>query len=477
VSDPLGDRDRLPAVLASAAEAATRYLAGIDTERVHSGRVEEAAAAFDGGLPERGDGSAEAMALLVEEGIAAATRSAGPRFFHFVTGGSTPAALGADWLASALDQNSFSWVSSPLGSRLEKVAVGWLKELFGLPQSWAGVLTTGATMANFSGLAAARRWWAQEHGVDLDQQGFAGLPAVPVLTSGYIHASAVKALGMLGIGRATVRRIAGDAAGRLDREAFAAALAELAGAPAIVIANAGEVNAGDFDPIEAMVEIAQANHAWVHVDGAFGLFARASSVAAGLTRGVEGADSVIADGHKWLNVPYDCGFAFVRDPQLLHGAFQIGGPYLPVGSDERPSFADFGPEASRRARALAVWATLKAYGRDGYREMVDRHIGLAQRVGAEVAAASDFELLAPVQLNIVCFRYRPRDVAEAELDDLNRRLGAAILADGRVFYGTTVYAGKIAFRPAISNWRTTAPDVDLIVPVARELGEALAVSR
>jgi glutamate/tyrosine decarboxylase-like PLP-dependent enzyme len=477
VSDPLNDRDRLPAVLAGAAEAATRYLAGIDGERVHSGRVEEAAAAFGGGLPEQGDGSAEAMALLAEEGIAAATRSAGPRFFHFVTGGSTPAALGADWLASALDQNSFSWVSSPLGSRLEKVTVGWLKELFGLPASWGGVLTTGATMANFTGLAAARRWWASEHGVDVDRQGFAGLPPVPVLTSGYIHASAVKALGMLGIGRARIQRFSGDAAGRLDRAAFAAALADLAGAPAIVVANVGEVNAGDSDPVEKMVELAHANHAWVHVDGAFGLFARASTRASHLAAGVEGADSVIADGHKWLNVPYDCGFAFVRDPELMHGAFQIGGPYLPVGTDERPSFADFGPEASRRARALAAWATLKAYGRDGYREMVDRHIGLAQRVGAEIEASADFELLAPVQLNVVCFRYRPRGVAEAELDELNRRLGAAILADGRVFYGTTVYAGSVAFRPAISNWRTTEPDVDLIVPVARELGESLAMSR
>jgi glutamate/tyrosine decarboxylase-like PLP-dependent enzyme len=470
VSDPLNDRERLPALLAEVAHAATRYLAEIDEQRVHSGRVDEATAAFGGALPEHGDGSGEALALLAEEGIAAATRSAGPRFFHFVTGGSTPAALAADWLASALDQNSFSWVSSPLGSRLEKVAMGWLKELFGLPAGWGGVLTTGATMANFSGLAAARRWWAGEHGVDVDLQGFAGLPPVPVLTSGYIHASAVKALGMLGVGRAQIRRFSADPAGRLDRPAFAAALADLAGAPAIVIASAGEVNAGDFDPIAEMVDLAHAHHAWVHVDGAFGLFARASTQAAGLANGVDGADSVIADGHKWLNVPYDCGFAFVRDPELLHGAFQIGGPYLPVGTDERPSFADFGPEASRRARALAVWATLKAYGREGYREMVDRHIRLAQRVGAEIEAAADFELLAPVRLNVVCFRYRPQGIAEADLDELNRRLGAAILADGRVFYGTTVYAGKVAFRPAISNWRTTELDVDLIVRVARSSG-------
>ena len=477
MSDPLGDRERLPAVLAQAAEAASRYLAESDGGRVHGGRVEAAAAAFAGPLPERGSGSAEAIALLAEEGVAAATRSSGPRFFHFVTGGSTPAALGADWLASALDQNSFSWVSSPLGSRLELVATGWLKELFGLPPSWGAVLTTGATMANFTGLGAARRWWAGEHGVDLDEQGFAGLPPVPVLTSGYLHGSAVKALAMLGIGRSRVRRFAADATGRLDRDAFAAALGRLGGAPAIVIANAGEVNAGDFDPIEEMVELAHAANAWVHVDGAFGLFARVSASATDLARGVEGADSVIADGHKWLNVPYDCGFAFVRDPELMHGAFKIGGPYLPIGSDDRPSFADFGPEASRRARALAVWATLRAYGREGYREMVERHLALARGVGAEVEASANFELLAPVRINVVCFRYRPPGVPEPELDDLNRRLGAAILEDGRVYFGTTVYGGKVAFRPAISNWRTTAADTGLIVAVARELGESLAGSR
>jgi glutamate/tyrosine decarboxylase-like PLP-dependent enzyme len=464
-------------VLAEAARAATAYLAGIDRRPVIGDRVVEATAAFDEALPEQGDGSAEAIALLTEEGLAAATASAGPRFFHFVTGGSTPAALAADWLASTFDQNSFSWVSSPLGSRLEKVAVGWLKDLFGLPASWGGVLTTGATMANFTGLGAARRWWAQEQGVDLDQQGFAGLPPVPVLTSGYIHASALKALGMLGIGRAGVRRFARDTAGRLDVAAYSAALKELKGVPAIVVANAGEVNAGDFDPIAEMVEIAHANHAWVHVDGAFGLFARVSSSAAPLAAGVEGADSVIADGHKWLNVPYDCGFAFVRDPELMRGAFSIGGPYLPQGSDERPSFADYGPEASRRARALAVWATLKAYGREGYSAMVDRHLGLARRVGAAVEAAPDLELLAPVQLNVICFRYRPAGLPESELDDVNRRLGVAILEDGRVYYGTTVYRGKVAFRPAISNWRSTEADVDLIASVARELGESLARSR
>ncbi|GAC1656192.1 MAG: pyridoxal-dependent decarboxylase [Candidatus Dormibacteraceae bacterium] len=477
MNDPAHEREALDGILDHAAVAARRYLDGIDGDPVLAPAAEAAAAAFGGSLPEAGIGALAALDELAGSGALAATRSAGPRFFHFVTGGATPAALGADWLASAFDQNAFSWISSPLGSRLENVAISWLKELFELPPDWGGVLTTGATMANFTALAAARRWWAAEHGVDVDGWGFSGLPPVPVLSSGYVHASAVKALGMVGIGRESVRRFARDPAGRLDVDAFAAALRELGGAPAIIIANAGEVNAGDFDPIARMVELGHARNAWVHVDGAFGLFARCSTLATAAATGIEGADSVIADGHKWLNVPYDCGFAFVRDPALLTGVFSLSGPYLPVGTEERPSFGDFGPEASRRARSLAVWATLRAYGRAGYREMVDRHIGLARRVAAQVERAPDFELLAPATLNVVCFRYRPAGVAEVDLDDLNRRLGAAVLADGRVYFGTTTYAGVIAFRPAISNWRTAEADADLIVTVARELGESLAASR
>jgi glutamate/tyrosine decarboxylase-like PLP-dependent enzyme len=344
--------------------------------------------------------------------------------------------------------------------------VEWLKELFDLPADWGGVLTTGATGANLVGLAAARRWWALEQGVDLEESGWAGLPAVPVLATPSLHSSAVKALAVLGIGRERVQRL--DLAG-LDR-----ALRDLDGAPAILIATAGDVNTGGFDPIAEMAALAHRHHAWLHVDGAFGLFARASTQARELAAGVEQADSVISDGHKWLNVPYDCGFAFVRDPALMHGVFALtGAPYLPAGSDERPSFGDRGPEASRRARALAVWATLRAHGRAGYRDMVDRHLELARRVGAQVEAAPDLELLAPVQLNVVCFRYRPPGVAAADLDELNRRLAAAILADGRVYFGTTVHDGRVAFRPAISNWRTRAEDVDLIVEVTRELGARL----
>jgi len=474
MADPFEERDQVGALLATVAGAAARYLADVDGRPAggDAGR-DQAALRFSGSLPEQGAGGLQTIHRLLTDGVEAAVNSAGPRFFHFVTGGSTPAALAADWLASTLDNNAGLWVSSPLGSRLEQLTVNWLKALFELPADWAGVLTTGATMSNFTALAAARQWWGEQQGVDIAARGMSGLPVVPVLAGGFIHASARKALSMLGIGHSTVDVLAGDRAGRIDLGALEHRLEALDRRPAIVLATAGEVNAGGFDPLRAMAELAHRHRAWLHVDGAFGLFARLSPGSADLVAGVELADSVIADGHKWLNVPYDCGFAFVRDGKLLSSVFGMGAPYFPATHAERPDFLYLGPEMSRRARALAVWATLAAYGRSGYRSMVELHIALAARVARQVRDAPDFELLEEPRLNVVCFRYRPNDLPEAELDELNRRLGAAIIADGRVYFGTTIYAGKVAFRPAVSNWRTTDRDVDAIVAVTRELGEAV----
>ena len=446
--DPLDLKREEARALEFVLDRAKGYLSELDEARVLASRD----ARFGGPLPEDGDGALAALERLLA-GSDVATRSSGPRFFHFVTGGTTPAALGADWLTSLLDQNGFSAVSSPFGAQLEDVAVRWLLELFELPESWGGVLTTGATMANFVGLAAGRCWWAQQHDVDVDERGLAGLPPVPVFSTDAIHVSARKALAMLGLGRETVQVV--DLDGLEHR---------LANGPAIVVGNAGEVNDGRFDELARMADFAERHRAWLHVDGAFGLFARLTPRTAGLTEGVERADSVIADGHKWLNVPYDCGFAFVRDRELLKAPFRLTAAYLP--SDETPS-----PEASRRARALAVWATLAAYGRSGYRAMVERHLDLAQQLGRRVEAEEELELLAPVTLNIVCFRYRPPGLGEDELDELNAHLGEDVLADGRVFFGTTRYAGHVAFRPAIVNWRTTERDVDLLVDVLLELGD------
>ena len=461
--------DEIDPVIALLAKEAATYLGALDDLRVRDAAVESVAASFDAPLPERGEGAEQALRELLA-GLGGAVHTSGPRWFHFITGGTTPAALGADWLTTVLDQNPGAWVASPLGGQIELVVLRWLRSLFGLPQTWGGVLTTGATMANFTALACARRWWALEHGIDIDEHGAAGLPPMPVFGSGYVHASDVKALAMLGLGRSSVRKLARDPVGRLDLDALDRELAALGGAPAVVIASAGEVNAGDFDPIDAMADLAERHGAWLHVDGAFGLFAAVSERTRHLVAGVERADSAIADGHKWLNVPYESGFAFVRDPSLLPAIFGSGAAYLPGLDGPRPNWGYLGPEMSRRARAFPVWATLRAYGREGYRAIVERHLDLAQRMAARVDAASDLERLADVPLNIVCFRYRPEGVSEDRLDALNRRLGAAVVEDGRVAFGTTTYGGVVALRPAITNWRIREQDVDLAVDVTRELG-------
>jgi glutamate/tyrosine decarboxylase-like PLP-dependent enzyme len=474
-------REEFDAVLRLLVEEAERYLADLDAAPVVPKGLDDAvaSAAAIGGLPEQGVGASAALRELVElrDGFLA---SSGPRFFGWVTGGVTPAALGGDWLASVVDQNNADWAGAPLTQELEAVSVRWLLELFGLPTDWSGVITTGATMANFVALAAARRWWGLRQGVDVDADGMAGLPRPTVLASGYVHPSDTKVLAMLGMGRGSVERLTKDAVGRVDLAALERELRATAAArmPAIVIASAGEVNAGDFDPIDAMADLAHEHGAWLHVDGAFGLFAAVSSRTSHLVEGVAKADSVIADGHKWLNVPYDSGFAFVRDRSLLPPAFTITAAYLPTLDTERPGFAFLGPESSRRARSLAVWATLRAYGREGYRSLVEGHLDLAQRLAARVREAPDLELLADVGFDIVCFRYRPAGMEEGPgLDDLNRRIGAAVIEDGRVFFGTTTYGGRVAFRPAIVNWRTRDEDIDLVADVTREIGARLTAGR
>jgi glutamate/tyrosine decarboxylase-like PLP-dependent enzyme len=468
MGDPLSERDQLEAALELAATRAREYLSGVPSEHVLSPDTEVVIDSWRDPMPEHGDGTLAAIEELADRGRDTATRSSGPRFFHFVMGGDTPAALAADWLTSAYDQPAYAWASSPFATRLEQVAIDWLRQLFELPSQYQGVLTTGATMANFVALAAARNRWAERYGVDVEDDGMASLPPPVILSSGYLHSSAVQAIGMLGFGRANIRRLAADAVGRLD---LAALEHELISSPgtAIVVANAGEVNAGHFDPISEIAELCERHDAWLHIDGAFGLFARVSPDTRALTEGVERADSVIGDGHKWLNVPYDCGFAFVREVGRVSRAMNVGAPYLPAADDPHPNFGFLSPENSRRARALTVWATLRAYGRAGYRQMIERHLTLAQHLAAAVDAAPELERLADVPLNIVCFRGHPEDFSEPDLNELNDQLGSAIRADGRVFVGTTTYAGKIALRPAIVNWQTQTEDVDLLIDVTREL--------
>lgn len=499
MGDPFDDRDLAAEVLRQVADAAAPYLASLADRPVHDAATEPLLAELSrlgdgGGLPEKGEGSLATVERLLRIGTTAATHSVGPRFFHFVIGGVTPAALAADWTASLLDQNAAFRASSPLAAELERLALRWLRELFGLPEGYGGALVASATFANFTSLACATHWWAERHGVDLTANGLVGLPRMPVLSGGYVHASSRKALQMLGHGRDTVEVYAADRVGRVDLAALERRLAELDG-PAVLIANAGEVNAGDFDPIDALADLAERYGAWLHVDGAFGLFAALSPRTAQLVRGVDRADSITGDAHKWLNVPYESGFAFLKDPARLPAAFgmpgttYLPGPGSPLWSDDERrrveptgstapagpvDYALYGPESSRRARSMPIWATLAAYGRDGYRAMVERQLDLAQRLARLVDAAPDLERLAEVPLCIVCFRARPAHVPAEELDDLNRRLGAALLDDGRVFVGTTVYDGRVALRPAIVNWRTTEADIDLLVEVVRELVARLA---
>jgi len=316
-------------------------------------------------------------------------------------------------------------------------------------------------------------WWGEAQGFNVAEEGLAHHPPVAVFSSGYVHASSIKVLGMLGIGRSALKVLSRDSRGRLDLAGLNRELDALGGTPAILIGNAGEVNAGNFDPIAGLADCAEHHGAWLHVDGAFGLFARVSPGTAHLVEGVERADSVTVDGHKWLNVPYDCGFSFVGDRALLGRTFSYSAAYLPDPEDPRPNMATIGPESSRRARALAVWATLTAYGRSGYRSMVERHLRLAQRLSGLVDDAPDLERLAGVPLNIVCFQFNPGDRSEEELNPLNERLGEALLKDGRFYAGTTRFEGRVALRPAIVNWRTQEEHVDSFVAVVRELGRKL----
>ena len=278
---------------------------------------------------------------------------------------------------------------------------------------------------------------------------------------------------MLGMGRGTVERFAADGVGGTDLAALEQRLRGLDGERSIVIATAGEVNAGLFDPVAEMADLAATYGAWLHLDASFGAFARLDGRTRHLIAGMELADSIAVDGHKWLNVPYESGAVFVRDADLLGQVFTFSAEYLPDPDDPRPNFGFRGPEMSRRARALPVWASLRAYGRSGYARIIESCLDRAAHLGRLVERTSDLELLADVTFNIVCFRYRPEGIGGRELDELNTAIGAALLDDGRVYAGTTVFDGKVALRPAIANWRTTDEDVELLIRVVSELGSRL----
>ncbi len=403
-------------------------------------------------LPEEGLGARRALSAFREKYEALLSASPGPRYLGFVTGGSTPAALAADWLVPAYDQNVGSDGDS-IATTVERETLGLLRALFALPESFDGAFVTGATQANFVALATARQWAAARLGIDVSEQGLWNVPPIPVL-GGSPHASILKALSMLGMGRQVMEYLP-CLPGRMavDQEALARRLAALKGAPAIVVASAGEVNTGDFDDLEALAALCQTYGAWLHVDGAFGLFAACDPARAHLLRGLDAADSITADGHKWLNVPYDSGFVFTRHLALHQQVFKVSAAYLGNGTD----LSHRTPEDSRRFRALPAWMTLMAYGRSGYRELVARCCSLAQQMAQGIESSPHFELLAPVRLNIVCFAQRGAHAAQRD------HFLEALKEDGRVLLTPTFFAGKPAIRAAFVNWSTSEQDISLIL--------------
>jgi glutamate/tyrosine decarboxylase-like PLP-dependent enzyme len=387
---------------------------------------------------------AEVIALLDDLGSPATVASAGPRYFGFVTGGSVPATVAAGWLAGAWDQNAGLRVMSPIGAKLEDVARRWLLELLGLPAACGIAFSTGATMANFAALAAARRSVLKAVGWDVESDGLFGAPPIAVIVGEEVHASLVKALGMLGLGRGRVSRVAVDGAGRLRPER----LPKLSG-PTIVCTQVGNVNTGACDAVGEISDIAHEADAWVHVDGAFGLWAAAVPNRKHLVAGVERADSWATDAHKWLNVPYDSGLAFVRDAQTLHGAMSIGAAYLATGSDREPYH--YTPEMSRRVRGIEIWAALKSLGRAGIANLVERNCRLAARF-ADGLRGAGHQVLNDVVLNQVLVAFGD--------EAATRRVVDAVQADGTCWCGGTVWQGRFAMRISVSSWATTEADVD-----------------
>lgn len=407
-------------------------------------------------LPARGKGIEGALAAFAERWEPGFSGSAGPRYLGFVTGGATPAALAGDWLAAAYDQNPAAGIDSGAPD-LERETLAWLRELFGLGAAQQGAFVSGATLSNFVGLALGREWLGERKGIRVAEAGVAALGPVRVL-SGAPHSSIYKALSMLGIGRNAVQLVPKQP-GReaVDLAQLTAALEQLSGEPCIVVANAGTVNIVDFDDLVAIAALRERYPFWLHVDAAFGAFAALSPPHAHLTAGIDLADSVCVDLHKWLNVPYDSAIQFTRHRNLQVRVFQNAAAYLGLPGDN-PDFVHLTPENSRRLRALAAWFTLEAYGREGHAEIVHRNIACARNLGEHIDKEPRLCLLAPVRMNVVCFTLA-HDPSEASVQALVRALRDA----GEVFMTPSVYEGSWCLRAAFSNWRTTHEDVERVM--------------
>ncbi len=437
--------------LTEAFERATTYLTGLPERRVGPrATAAELHDALGGPLPTGPSDARDVVAHLakgVEDGL---LPSGSGRFFGFVFGGATPAALAADWLTTVWDQNAGLYAAAPAAAVVEEVAANWLVELFGLPAGTSVGFVTGAQMANFTGLAAARHEVLRRTGWDVESQGLIGAPTIRVLAGAERHDTIDRALRFLGLGTSCIVPIDVDDQGRMRADALAAAL-ETEG-PQIVCAQAGNVNTGAFDPIAEICDLAHAAGAWVHVDGAFGLWAAVSPELRPLVAGIDRADSWATDAHKWLNVPYDSGVVLCAHPEPHRAAMSIRAAYLIQDENGQRDSLDFNPEFSRRARGFAVYAAIRALGRSGIAEIVDRCHAMARRF-AETLAANGVAVLNDVVLNQVLVRF-------GDDDALTRRVVSAVQQEGTCWMSGTTWQGKAAMRISVCNWTTDESDID-----------------
>jgi len=427
------------------AERSIRYLRDLEDRAVAPDPSSvEALEWLDTPLPEEPLSDRKVLALLDKLGSPATVATAGRRFFGFVIGGSLPAALAANWLATAWDQNAGLWAGSPVGSHMEEIGLRWLRELLGLPESWGGAFVTGATMANFTCLAAARSALLASVGWDVERDGLHGAPEIDVIVGGDAHATLIKALGLLGLGRDRMTRIPVDRQGRMRADAMPPTEG-----PTLVCLQAGNVNTGAVDPIAKICAKAACESTWIHIDAAFGFWAAASPVYRHLMAGAEQADSICTDAHKWLNVPYDSGIALVRDPAALSRAMSFSVSYLPERERREPSH--YTPELSRRARGVEVWAAMRSLGRSGLAAMIERSCRQARRF-ADGLSAAGYEILNEVVLNQVLVSF---GTPEQTLETIRR-----IQQDGTCWCGSTHWQGRTAMRISVCSWATRDKDVE-----------------
>ena len=460
--DPVKD------VLGLTADYAAQFLGSLDERTVGpKASVDELRAGLGGPLPVQGTGDVQVIAELIAAAEPGVTAIPGGRYFGFVIGGALPAALAADWLTSTWDQNAGLYVIGPSAAVVEEVALEWLRELLGLPDGVSAAFVTGCQMAHVTALAAARHHVLECAGWDLQGDGLQGAPRIRVLVGEQRHVTIDRALRYLGIGARQIEPLAADGQGRMRPEALRQALHAGSG-PTIVCAQAGDVNSGCFDPLVEIADAVEGTDAWLHVDGAFGLWASASPRLRHLTAGAERADSWATDGHKWLNVPYDSGIAFCAHPSSHRAAMSVSASYLEqTDPDAARDQLDWTPEFSRRARGFPIYAAIRALGSDGVADMVERCCDHAARFAELLGAEPGVEILNDVVLNQVLVRF-------GDDDALTQATVNGVQEDGTCWLSGTVWQGKAAMRISVSNWRTSDDDVERSAAAILEAAAAVA---